>query len=108
MQKPLILLGFSIISVIDTGKYEDITADEVTSQIRSGNIFDFLRQRLGKDIDLSILATRDREAILLSEWQSIDNVIVADSDWGIKNMGLTLLIAYVLESLNTHHSREAC
>lgn len=102
MQKPLTLLGFSIISAIDTGKYEDITAGKVTSQIRSGNIFNFLRERLGKDIDLSILGTGDREAKLLSEWQSIDNAIVADSDWGIKNMGLALLIAYVLESLSAY------
>lgn len=94
----LTFLAFYLNSALDTGKYNDVTLDEVAQHIEAGTIFDFLATRLAGDIDLSILdAPRKKE--LLEEWQDILAAVSARRKFGVENNGLCLLIAYLIEGI---------
>lgn len=66
--------------------------------MKNGTIFDFLRQRLGNDIDLSILKKED-EAELLAEWRDFLAAVNARRKMGVEMRGLPLLIANLLEGI---------
>lgn len=91
-------LAFYLNAAMDSGRYDDLAISEVKSKIETGTIFDFLRQRLGDDIDLSILAKED-EAELLAEWQDLLAAVNARRKMGVERLGLPLLIAYLLEGI---------
>ncbi|WP_018427713.1 hypothetical protein [Hoeflea sp. 108] len=94
----LTFIAFYLNGAIDTGRYDDLTVAEAKTEIGNGTIFDFLRQRLGNDIDLSIL-TKEDEAELLSEWQDLLAAVNERRKMGIEMRGLPLLIAYLLEGI---------
>lgn len=94
----LTVLGFYINAAIDSGKYDHITNSAVQDEIAAGTIFQFLRDKLGTDIDLSLLDAK-KEAQLLTEWQDMVNAIDARRKMGIENRGLTLLMGYLLEGI---------
>ncbi|WP_153365755.1 hypothetical protein [Rhizobium sp. ICMP 5592] len=94
----LTFLAFYLNAAMDSGRYDDLAISEVKSKIENGTIFDFLRQRLGNDIDLSIL-TKDDEAELLAEWRDLLAAVNARRKMGVEIRGLPLLIAYLLEGI---------
>jgi hypothetical protein len=94
----LTCLAFYLNSAIDTGKYADITYQVVADKINDGNIFSYLRTRLGTDIDLSMFST-EKQRELIDEWQSILNAVSARRKFGIEHNGLCLLVAYLLEGI---------
>ena len=83
---------------MDSGRYDDIAFSEVKSKIENGTIFDFLRQRLGNDIDLSVLM-KENEAELLAEWRDLLAAVNSRRKMGVEMRGLPLLIAYLLEGI---------
>ncbi len=85
-------------SAIDTGRYDDLSIDQVRQEIRAGTIFRFLTTKLGDDIDFSILDTKT-ETGLLFEWQDMEAAIPARKKFGVENRGLPLLVAYLLEGI---------
>ena len=91
---------FGLNHAVDTGKYDDLTIDEVVSHVGDGTILSFLRDRLGRDIDLSIhLDTStygDFNAFLVKRLQSHYNAY-GTSKVGVENKGLCLLIAWLVE-----------
>ncbi len=91
-------LAFQLNSAIDTGSYDDLTIDEAKDAIERGTVFEFLQDRLGDDLDISILSQTDR-ATLVAEWQDMLAAIDERRKMGIRHRGLTLLIAYVLEGI---------
>ncbi len=94
----LTFLAFYLNAAMDSGRYDGLAISEVKSKIENGTIFDFLRQRLGNDIDLSILTTED-EAELLAEWQDLLAAVNARRKMGVEVRGLPLLIACLLEGI---------
>lgn len=94
----LTFIAFYLNSAIDSGRYDDLSIDEVKREIEAGAIFPFLRTRLGSDVDLSLLKTED-EAELLAEWQDLLAAVNERRKMGIERRGLTLLIAYLLEGI---------
>lgn len=94
----LTFIAFYLNSAMDCGRYDDLAISEIKSKIENGTIFDFLRQRLGNDIDLSIVTTED-EAELLAEWQDLLAAVNERRKMGIEMRGLPLLIAYLLEGI---------
>jgi hypothetical protein len=94
----LTFLAFGLNSALDSGKYSTVTYREVVDHIESGTIFAFLRDRLGEDIDLSLLDATKQE-VLLEEWQNLLNVADARRKFGVENNGLCLLVAYLLEGI---------
>ena len=91
-------IAFELNHALDSGKYASITVDDVKQQIRAGKVFDFLEQRLGSDIDVSLLYNDDR-AELVREWQQMDNAIDEVRKYGVERSGLHLLVAYLLEGI---------
>lgn len=94
----LIFLAFYLNAAMDSGRYDDLAISEVKLTIENGTIFEFLRQRLGNDIDLSILKKED-EAELLAEWRDFLATVNARRKMGVEMRGLPLLIAYLLEGI---------
>jgi len=94
----LTFLAFYLNGAVDTGKYDDISIDDVQREIVAGTIFDYLGKTLGEDIDLSVLEAPDRAA-LLTEWQDLEAAVNARRKFGIEHKGLTLLVAYLLEGI---------
>ena len=96
----LTFISFYFNSAIDTGRYDDLSIEEVRREIQAGTIFRFLAKKLGTDIDLSILDDRT-EAELLAEWQDMEIAIPARKKFGVENRGLPLLAAYLLEGIQS-------
>jgi hypothetical protein len=94
----LTFLAFGLNSALDSGKYSTVAYREVVDHIESGTIFAFLKDRLGEDIDLSLLDT-PKQKVLLEEWQNLLNVADARRKFGVENNGLCLLVAYLLEGI---------
>ncbi|WP_133121951.1 hypothetical protein [Pleomorphomonas carboxyditropha] len=94
----LTFIAFYFNSAIDTGRYDDLSIEEVRWEIRFGTIFDFLAKKLDTDIDLSILDP-EAKVELLAEWQDMETAIPAGKKFGVENHGLPLLMAYLLEGI---------
>ena len=52
-------LAFYLNGAIDTGKYSDLTCEQVRKEIESRNIFDFLNSHLDDDIDLIVIPNKN-------------------------------------------------
>lgn len=99
----LTVLTLELNHLLDTGKYDDITIEEVHKHIDGGTILQFLRDRAGDDIDLSILMDSktygDFQGFYVKHLQSIYDAYAGKENrkWGVKNKGLCLLIAWTNE-----------
>ena len=96
----LTFIGFYLNSSLDTGNYGDISIGEVKDHIDAGDIFDFLKERLGRDIDLGILSDDDKSE-LIDHWQNLVNAVDEGRKMGVRNGGLNLLLGYVLEGIQS-------
>ena len=94
----LTFLAFYLNGALDTGKYQDVTFDEVAREIRNGTIFEFLARRLAGDIDLSIFGLAERTEIE-AEWADMLAAVSARRKFGVERNGICLLIAYLLEGI---------
>jgi len=85
-------------AAIDTGKYQDVSIEEVEEHIANGDLFPYLRRRLKGDVDLSLfkpeIATRIN-ADLLSLLEGYAGQ--ERRKWGISNNGLCLLVSWTAE-----------
>lgn len=99
---PLTLLIHQINHLLDTGRYDTITLEDVTSHIEDGSILQFLKQRADEDVDLSAhlddgLMYGNFERFYIAHLRSLLNVADAGRKWGVENRGLCLLIAMTNE-----------
>jgi len=89
--------------LIDLGKYDGITIEDIYKAINNGSILRYLKEKAGDDIDLSIyLKTKtfnDFESWYVEHLQSLYNAYSGDENrkWGIQNRGLCLLLAWTNE-----------
>jgi hypothetical protein len=98
----LTLLIYYLNRLLDTGRYDDISLEEVSSHIEDGSILQFIQTRAGKDIHFDLfLKTRtygNFERFYVTYLQSLLDVH-GDDAWGVSNRGLCLLIALTNEIL---------
>ncbi len=52
----LTYLASQLTSQIDSGKYKDISIDDIKEHIDTGDLLSYLKEKLGSDIDLSMIA----------------------------------------------------
>ena len=99
----LTVLGFELNGAIDSGNYQNISIKDIQREIENGSIFEYLEKELGRDIfgDFSIQEKNE----LKEHWESLENVTVS-TEFLVKNNGLNLLIAYVLEGIQNGTSRD--
>ena len=99
----LTYLVLSLNSVIDTGKHQGITVDEIYEAIRAKNVLPFVKQRVGGDIDLSLYLKTDSYSEFI---QFYNDELLAYCEayggdhrrkWGVENSGLCLLLAWTNE-----------
>ncbi len=84
-------------SLLDSGAYDDIAVDEEKSHARAGTISGFLIDQFGEDIDLGAMQPQDCTD-LNKEWERFAVEINEGRKMGIENRGLSLLLAYALQS----------
>ena len=91
-------LAFEVNAALDTGNYSGIGIGEIKRHIDAGDILQFLSERLGDDIDLSLFRKAD-EAEIVERIREVREVLEGRErkKTGICRNGLCLLIAYCLE-----------
>jgi hypothetical protein len=90
--------------LLDTGKYDAISVDEVKKHIHAGTVLDFLQERAAEDVDLSSYTTTVYGNFKEFYGSYLRNIIYAYGGnerrkWGVENRGLCLLIAWTTEIL---------
>jgi len=89
--------------MIDTGKYQDITIEEVKREIEKGTVLEYVAERGGTDIDLSLITKAETwpnfRSFYIEHLQSIYNAYSGNErrKWGVQNSGLCLLLAWTNE-----------
>ena len=96
--------AFALNGALDTGRYADLSIDELRPAIDAGRVFPLLEQRLGADYRLGWLSDEER-AELSDEWSRFSNGLDARRNLLIGRNGLCLLIAYVLEGIQQDAQR---
>jgi len=101
----LTMIAFELNAALDSGKHE-ISFHDVHRHLQAGSVFSFLKQRLGAEIDLSLLMD-DKEQLLVSEWQGFSNAIDSRRKFGVQKNGLCLLLAYAIQSIQQRQDNNA-
>lgn len=101
-----LFLVWEFIALMDTGKYDDITVDEVKNQASAGTIASYMVSKFGKDADFSLMEPQDWTD-LAEEWERFENAIDEQRKMGIRNRGICLLQAYALQSYRDRRDAEA-
>ena len=91
-------LLWQLIAALDSGKYDSLDIDVVKRHANAGTISTFLVDRFGADSDFSIFEPQDW-TIIGETWASIANAVDARRKFGVENKGISLLMAYALQSL---------
>jgi hypothetical protein len=94
----LTFLGFYLNGALGSGKYGDVSIVEVKKRIRDHTIFDYLKSRLGSDIDITALNTVDKKE-LNDEWEDLADNLDESRKMCVDRNGLCLLVAYILEGI---------
>lgn len=100
----LTLLILEYNSIIDSGKYGDITISDIHEHIKSGTVLRFIEERAGGDVDLSLqlaasVGDQSFEDYYAGYLRAIYHGSAGDErrKWGVKNHGLCLLVAWTNE-----------
>lgn len=96
--RQLTFLGFYLNGALGSGKYDDITIEEVKTRIRNRTIFDYLKDKLGMDIDFTVLSAEDKQE-MIEEWESLADNVDESRKMCVDRNGLCLLVAYILEGI---------
>jgi hypothetical protein len=90
--------------LLDTGKYDNITVEEVKQHIEAETVLEFLQERAAEHIDLSPYTTAvygNFKAFYSSYLRNIVDAYGGNErrKWGVENRGLCLLIGWTTEIL---------
>ncbi len=88
-------LAQALTEAIGSGKFQDITYNDVWERIDDGTIFSFLSERLGIAVLVSTLTPVDRLELLL-EWDAFHLELLPFNG---HRSGLRLLVGYLLEGI---------
>ncbi|HEX7763792.1 MAG TPA: hypothetical protein VF433_09295 [Cellvibrio sp.] len=108
----LTLLILHINSLIDSGKYSDISIEDIHQAIEQKRVLRFIKERAGSDIDLSIHLDGspygDFEAYFESQLESIYGGYAGQErrKWGVEKSGLCLVLAWTNEIIQQGQNLE--
>ncbi len=94
----LTAIGFYINGALGSGKYNDISIQDVKKQLENHNLFKFIEEKLGMDVDTSHLSSEDKKE-LSEEWLDMSLSIDEGRKLCVDKNGLALITAYILESI---------
>lgn len=101
----LTLILISLNAMQDSGKYDDITIDDIHFAARDMATLDFLKQVAGDDLDLSIHLETDVYGDFRSYFEEKFHQIAAGLDGrearktGVKNSGISFAMAIIIEMI---------
>ena len=96
----LTLMILQLNKLVDSGKYSDISISDVHRAIDEERIIEMLQERAGEDFDVSLINIYEGAR---EEYETRLNQIYGGyagdecRRWGVKNLGLCLLIAWTNE-----------
>lgn len=99
----LTLLILQVNSLIDSGKYSDISIEDIHEAIEEKRVLRFLKERVGKDIDLSLhlgeTSNNGFEKFFENQLYQIYGGYAGQErrKWGVSNFGLSLVLAWTNE-----------
>lgn len=99
-------------SLIDSGKYSDITIEDIHKAIEGKRVLRFLKERAGSDVDLSIhldsKAYGDFESYYEAQLENIYGGYAGQErrKWGVENSGLCLVLAWTNEIIQQGQNLE--
>lgn len=108
---PLTLVVLTLTHLLDTGRFDSVTLDEVKARIADGTILRWLQTRTGDD-DLGLLdilldgkTYGDFERRYVTSLQAIEGGYDGQErrKWGVENRGICLLLAWTNEILQQGH-----
>ena len=107
----LTYLQFNLIAVIDAGKHQGVTFDEVKRAIGSGDLFNWLKHRFIGHMDISIYEG-DRASVAREINQALEDAADGVSGrerkkMGVENNGVCLLAALVTEVIQRRDWKDA-
>jgi hypothetical protein len=88
-------LLWALIAALDSGDFDHLDIEEVRQHAGSGSASQAFQK-----YDLSLLDEADWKKLDF-EWSSIDNTIDAAWKFGVENKGISLIMAFVLQGLQT-------
>jgi hypothetical protein len=91
-------LAFYLNAALDSRKYNDLDVKEAQDHIEDGTIFQFLKARLGNDIQLGFFDA-ETQGEFVTEWTDMLRATFGERRFGVANNGLCLLIALLLQGI---------
>lgn len=95
-------LLWELIAALDTGKYDELSIEDVKLHARGGKISTFLQEQFA-DADFSLLKDEDWKS-LNDEFASMENAIDSRRKFGVENRGLSLLMAWALQGVQNERA----
>ena len=88
----------------DSGKYDHVDTKVMLQHVEKGDVFEFLAQELGTDVDYALdrLTDVDRHT-LLKHWRIFAGAYETQQ-FHVRRSGLALLVAYMLSLIQTRHT----
>ena len=94
-------LGFYLNSLIDKGEF--IELEETRDHIENKTLFSWLNNKYKYSIDTSLYTSEELNEII-TFFEGLSNNVDEERKFGISKNGLSLLLAYCLEGLQTKPS----
>lgn len=94
----LTYIAFELNSAIDSGKYKNISIEEIKEQADKGKAFNYVIDKTKEDTDFSLLDEVKINSIN-TMWQDIYLALPNQErrKFGVENNGLSLLLAWTIE-----------
>jgi hypothetical protein len=100
------LLLWELIGALDSGKYDSLDIEDVKRHADNRIISTFLREHFDAEHDLSGIFNDQDWATINETWADLARTVNAPRKFGVRNKGISLLMAYALESEQILASQE--
>jgi hypothetical protein len=95
----LTFIAHELNAALGSGRFHDISYDDIWRHIEDGTIFRFLSERLGLGVPLSVLDPMDRTELLL-QWENMRTCVEPFRYDGHRS-GICLLVGYLLRGITS-------
>ena len=87
----------------DSGRYDHIDTAAVLRHVQAGDVFEFLREELGADVEYALSKLTDvHRQHLLQQWHAMATAYET-YQFHVRRSGLALLVAYLLHLIQNRH-----
>jgi hypothetical protein len=97
------VLATHLNGAVDSRKYDHIDTEAVLGHVRRGDLFDFLKGELGKDVAYALDKMNDDQRHRLLQHCRWMATAYDSSQFHVRRSGLALLVAYLLHLIQNVH-----